>query len=205
MALNALLSNIKTGLFFLLYVLYSVAHGQSSLSSTATTTLPINLQEKSITDSERTSADADRKLTSEDTFSVGKGYLIQVPTDHPTVPTPFKGLFSGVPNNGTMHIEMKAGYNMVGNPYPSGINVHDFIESNPAITGTLYFLKKNRRYATATSYATLTKTAYVTNGTTEEDASIGYFEAGDESNWFLTIAQGFFINATMDSNLVLVA
>lgn len=139
---------------------------------------------------------------SEDTFSAGKGYLIQLPKEHPITPTTYSGTFYGVPNNGTINIELKAGFNLAGNPYPSCINVAAFIDANTATTGTLYLLKKMDPGSSVTSYATLTKAAYVSNGSKSDDAVLGYFEAGDESNWFLNSAQGFLVYAPNDSKLI---
>jgi hypothetical protein len=202
MNVNTLFNDSKAVVFQVLFVFSVVAYGQDSQSSAIAKTPQINLQEgSSIALEDKLSAIGER-IVKEDTFSLGKGYLIQVPADHSTVPSTYQGAFFGVPNNGTMHLEMKAGFNMVGNPYPSGINVHHFIDSNPTITGTVYFLKKNGADVSSTSYTTLTKTAYVSNGDKSEDASFGYFEAGDESNWFINVAQGFFVNASNDSKLL---
>ncbi len=202
MKVIAFFNDSKTFVFLVLLGFFVAAYGQDSQSSTTTETHQINLQERSTVVSEQSNAVVDRKLALEETFSAGKGYLVQVPSNHPTIPTLYIGTFAGVPNNGTMHIDLKAGYNLVGNPYPSGINVRLFVDSNPTISGTLYFLKKNSVHAVATSYATLTKIAYVSNGDKVEDASFGYFEAGNESNWFVSMAQGFFVDAMMDSKLI---
>lgn len=199
----SVLSNFILIVFFLVLCSFSVvAYGQSNLLGTPPETLRNNVQEKSSVVLENNRTTIDEKLLAEDNFSAGKGYLIQVPTNHPTVPTVYNGSFAGVPNNGTIQIDLNTGYNMVGNPYPSGISVHHFIDSNPAITGTLYFLKKNSAHDAGTSYATLTKIAYVTNGDKVEDASFGYFEAGNESNWFINKAQGFFVHSAMDAKLI---
>jgi hypothetical protein len=201
MSVHALFSNTKTVVLIFPICFCSAIYGQNAPSSTVINSPQVNLKEGNVV-SELIATDSDRKTSLDDTFSLGKGYLVQVPENHTIIPTPYSGSFAGVPNNGTMHIDLKAGYNLVGNPYPSGINVHDLINSNPSLTGTLYFLKKNNKDDAATSYATLTKTAYVSNGAKDEDSFIGYFEPGNESNWFIKMAQGFFVNATTDSNLI---
>ncbi len=133
-------------------------------------------------------------------FATAKGYLIRMPYNHPTVATVWNSSFTGTPNNGTIAFPMTTGYNAVGNPYPSRINVHNFIDSNPNITGSLYFWRKtNDTYAT--SYATLTKMAYVANGAAGGDTGIGFFDFGDEANSVINIGQGFIVNATSNSNL----
>ncbi|WP_293871626.1 T9SS sorting signal type C domain-containing protein, partial [Flavobacterium sp.] len=133
-------------------------------------------------------------------FAKGKGYLIRMPWDHPTTATVWNGTFTGVPNNGNISFAMTTGYNAVGNPYPSRINVKDFIDGNTSISGPLYLWRKTNDNA-ATSYATVTKTAYVANGATGGDTGTGYFNTGNEANWVLNIGQGFIVNATSSSNL----
>lgn len=67
-------------------------------------------------------------------FLVGKGYAIRADNRYPTwtFPAPpdvyrdFMGTFTGVPNNGIKAFQLKRtrnGYNLVGNPYPSNINL----------------------------------------------------------------------------------
>ena len=133
-------------------------------------------------------------------FVTAKGYLIRLPWDHPTTATVWTGTFTGVPNNGNLSFAMSAGYNAVGNPYPSRINVGDFIDGNINISGPLYLWRKTNDN-TATSYATLTKTAYVANGAAGGDTGTGFFNTGDETNWVINIGQGFIVNATSSSNL----
>ncbi len=134
------------------------------------------------------------------TFGQAKGYLIRMPWDHPTVATVWNGTFTGVPNNGNVNFAMTTGYNAVGNPYPSRINVKDFIDGNVSTSGTLYLWRKTND-TTVPSYATLTKTAYVANGVAGGDTGTGYFNPGDENSWVLNIGQGFIVNATTSTNL----
>jgi hypothetical protein len=133
-------------------------------------------------------------------FTTGKGYLIRAPWNHSTVATVWTGLFTGVPNNGDIAFPMTTGYNAVGNPYPSRINVHAFIDGNPNISGPLYLWRKTNDNNT-TSYATLTKTAYVANGAEGGDTGTGFFNSGNETNWVINIGQGFIVNATSNTNL----
>ena len=134
------------------------------------------------------------------TFAAAKGYLIRTPWDHPTVPTVWNGSFNGVPNNGNISLPMTTGYNAVGNPYPSRLNIEDFIDGNPNITGSLYCWRKTNDN-TAPSYATLTKMAYVANGAEGGDTGTGYFNFGNEINAVFNIGQGFIVNATSNSTL----
>ncbi|MEM0541170.1 T9SS sorting signal type C domain-containing protein [Flavobacterium sp. j3] len=135
-------------------------------------------------------------------FATAKGYLIRMPWNHPTAPAVWNGQFTGIPNNGNLTFAMTTGFNAVGNPYPSRINVHNFIDDNAAISGTLYFWRKTNDNA-ATSYATLTKTAYVANGAAGGDTGTGFFPTGgsQEQNWVINVGQGFIVEATSSTNL----
>ena len=141
-------------------------------------------------------------------FEAAKSYLIRTPWDHPTGATVWNGVFKGTPNNGDITYKMNTGYNAVGNPYPSTINVTDFINANISptadnIDGTLWFWRKTNTTAVSTSYATLTKTAYVANGSAGGDTGTGFFNAGNEANWVISSGQGFIVNATNDADLIL--
>jgi hypothetical protein len=81
-------------------------------------------------------------------FQDGKGYLIRMPNNHPVVPTVWTGEFIGVPNTGLIPFTMfnggdEANINLIGNPYPSAINLGRFINgNNNNITGELWFWRK---------------------------------------------------------------
>ena len=93
------------------------------------------------------------------TFAPGKGYLIRMPDNHPTVPTIFNGIFTGTPNNGNIDVNLvfsgiNTSFNLVGNPYPSTINVADLLSINAtSIIGVIYFWRKTNN-AAGTAYAT---------------------------------------------------
>lgn len=67
----------------------------------------------------------------------GKGYSIKTPGTAPTLS------FSGVPHNGTHTIALSTlgdKYNLVGNPYPSNLDLSTFLSANTANIGsTLWF------------------------------------------------------------------
>ena len=145
-------------------------------------------------------------LSSNNSFTVGRGYLIRVPrTFSATTPGVFTGIFTGKPNSGDITYSLSKslnGFNAVGNPYPSQINVYNFIDANISnITGTLYFWRK-RNDPNATSYATLTKLAYAANSAAGGDTGSSYFNSTSASNWVLNVGQGFFVQATSSSNLL---
>lgn len=139
-------------------------------------------------------------------FTNGIGYLIRVPYNHPTAPTVYNGIFTGVANNGPIFATVSTalnGFNAVGNPYPSRLNVHNFIDGNTNITGPLYLWRKTNTTAVSSSYATLTKTAYVANGSAGGDTGTGFFPTGggQEQDWVLNIGQGFIVKATSGSTI----
>lgn len=143
-------------------------------------------------------------------FATAKGYLIRAPWNHPTAPAVWTGTFTGVPNNGDIPVTVSTagepvigyGYNAVGNPYPSRLSVPAFIDGNTNISGTLYLWRKTNDNAT-TSYATLTKTAYVANGAPGGDTGTGFFPNGNgaEANWVLNVGQGFFVKVNSGSSI----
>ncbi|PWA03900.1 T9SS sorting signal type C domain-containing protein, partial [Flavobacterium psychrotolerans] len=135
-------------------------------------------------------------------FNVGQGYLIRVPrTFSPTVAAVYNGVFTGKPNSGDITYGMNLGFNAVGNPYPSQINVYDFIDQNLTIDGTLYFWRKKNN-SSASSYATLTELGYVANAATGGDTGSAYFDVTNPSDWVVNVGQGFIVNAVSASNLV---
>lgn len=95
-------------------------------------------------------------------FSVGTGYLIRMPNNHPATPTIWEGQFQGIPNSGNLSLTVAYNkYNAIGNPYPSTINADTFIDAN-LITEALYFWRKTNN-AASTSYATYTKAGGTAN------------------------------------------
>ncbi|WP_395045478.1 beta strand repeat-containing protein [Flavobacterium sp.] len=125
-------------------------------------------------------------------FSVGTGYLIRVPNNHPTWAAIWNGQFTGVPNNGPVTVPVVNNtYNAVGNPYPSTIEADAFIDDNN-IVEALYFWRKTNNTAMS-SYAT-----YTLAGGTGTDQN-----AGDPlaltPNGFIQVGQGFIVKSTSTS------
>jgi hypothetical protein len=131
-------------------------------------------------------------------FTKAKGYMVRMPAGlSATGTSAFEGIFTGVPNNGDIAIAAPAGFNAVGNPYPSPINIHNFIDANAGTLdndGTLYFWRKTNN-TLATTYATINKIAYVKNAAEGGDTGTGYFNAGQEANWVINPGQGFFVKS----------
>ena len=122
-------------------------------------------------------------------FTEGQGYLIRMPNTHPATPTVWNGTFTGVPHNGYYPITMTNGgatkrFNLVGNPYPSPINMAQFVtDNNTKITGTLYFWRKTNGAGTA--YCTWAGGTFVTNSNAQTIDPNGVIQTG----------QGFFVEA----------
>ncbi len=152
-------------------------------------------------------------------FAEGKSYLIRVDNTHPdyvseaTAPTRWTGTFTGVPNNGDVNVAVVPnsaptqedangvkGFNAIGNPYPSSINIAAFFEANAnnLANNTPIFFWRKKNEAGTSSYASLTLAGYNANsGNPFGDSSDGVF--GDPNNsedWVINPGQGFIVRAT---------
>jgi hypothetical protein len=126
-------------------------------------------------------------------FETAKGYLIRMPNNHSTTATIWTGQFAGVPNNGNYSYPLVDGgagnrFNLVGNPYPSPIDLTAFVvnaTNNNSITGTLYFWRKTNA-ATTPNYCSWNLGGFVGNG------DLQAFDPND----VLQTGQGFFVEGT---------
>jgi hypothetical protein len=138
-------------------------------------------------------------------FVPGYGYLIRMPNNHPpfvnseTPGVQWAGNFIGTLNNGDITVPVANtanGFNMVGNPYPSPINIHDFYTGNAGViepgSALYFFRKRNDTSATTSTYATITMAAYVANQAQGGDTGSDTF-TGDPSDWVINPGQGFFV------------
>lgn len=148
------------------------------------------------------------------TFGTATSYLIRMPNAdvtpgyaEGTAQVVFKGQFIGVPNNGVITKALSTQglrYTSTGNPYPSPINVIDFFNTNTAVidqASAIYFWRKKNNNS-ASTYASLTKVAYVANNATggnPDDNLYGgqqwnnLFNGTSPSTWIINPAQGFLI------------
>lgn len=125
-------------------------------------------------------------------FVTGKGFLIRMPnTWSDATASSWTGSFTGIPNNGTISITglTAAGYNAIGNPYPSTISADNFITDN-SIVEAIYFWRKTNN-AGGTAYATYTKVGAVGNPG----------NGGITPNGTIQVGQGFIIKAPATSVL----
>lgn len=143
-------------------------------------------------------------------FGQGYGYLIRMPNSDSepgygsgTTPVIYTGEFTGVPSNGDITVNVTTvgdAYNMLGNPYPSSINIHSFFDNNVGAidqSSALYFWRKKNN-PDASTYATVTKLAYTANNAEGGDTGSAVF-VGDPSEWVLNTGQGFFVQAEASS------
>ena len=78
-------------------------------------------------------------MRSTGTIYAGEGYTMKGPGTG-TILAPQNYVFEGKPNNGDIALTISAGNDyLVGNPYASAIDAHEFITDNPDTSGTLYF------------------------------------------------------------------
>ncbi|MGQ2984954.1 T9SS sorting signal type C domain-containing protein [Flavobacterium sp.] len=146
-------------------------------------------------------------------FTEGVGYLIRMANNHQDydaatnfIGTPWAGVFTGTPNNGNVTVDASVGFNAVGNPYPSAINIEAFYAANAlnlANDAALFFWRK-KNGSGYSSYASLTLEGYTANGQVIEnangddiaygDASGGLYNDPDNSSeWALGAAQAFIV------------
>ena len=127
-------------------------------------------------------------------FTMAKGYMIRAANNLPTTAVPWNGKFTGTPYNGRINSNIEnfgtnLGYNLIGNPYPSPLNIEEFITGNTNnIDGTLYFWT-NTNAAVGGVYLennfaskNLSGATAATNGTLIPDD-------------YVQTSQGFFVNA----------
>ena len=131
-------------------------------------------------------------------FAAAAGYLVRMPNNAVVAPATqnFAGVFTGLPNNGTITKAITYngsavfGYNMIGNPYPSTIDAQAFITANTAnIESSLYFWRKVNA-ATGSAYA-----VYTPMGATTASASSAI------PNGIIQVGQGFFVQAKSNANV----
>lgn len=154
------------------------------------------------------------------TFKAGKGYLIRMPNGYPnngatagynagTTAVSFEGVFEGTPNNGNVRIPLdytstNLAYNAVANPYPSPINVRDFIDENiDNIEGTVWVWRKSNN-PEASTYWVINKAGATVNEATGGSNPL-VADPADFSNYttaFLNTGQGFIVKALTDEDLV---
>jgi hypothetical protein len=80
------------------------------------------------------------------TMVTAKGYIIRGPENSLQQPEQLMKLVSGDPNNGekTVLLGPASSFNLIGNPYPSAIDIDLFLKENAALVkGTVYLWSHN--------------------------------------------------------------
>lgn len=104
---------------------------------------------------------ADYYINATSTISLfGKAYSIQTPVANAAL------VFEGTPNNGTQTFALATsgnGFNLIGNPYPSSLNLGTFYTANSArISSTFYFWDNKSTNVTLQNGASTTNYGYAT-------------------------------------------
>jgi len=151
-------------------------------------------------------------------FALGKSVLIRMPNvdttpgyNEGTQRLIFNGAFQGTPNNGNVRLALEygsdtTGFNAVGNPYPSPLNVTEFINQNlDVIEGTLWIWRKTNDI-TKSSYSTVNLTGYAANkapgGSSEDGNNLIVDPYTIATQGALNTAQGFIVKAKAAKELV---
>ncbi|TXF77512.1 GEVED domain-containing protein [Chryseobacterium sp.] len=124
--------------------------------------------------------------------TAGFGYSVKIPATAPNL------TFSGTPNNGSISktLTLAGGnYNLVGNPYPSNLDLAAFYAANTAnIASTLWFWDNTSNSVTTQSGSTTVNVGYATYnaaGSTWVSAPTSMTPSGNSAK----IGQGFIVEA----------
>ncbi|CAD7811116.1 hypothetical protein CHRY9390_02303 [Chryseobacterium aquaeductus] len=137
------------------------------------------------------------------TSAFGKGYSIKTPASVSGT------IFTGVPNNGSQTYTLAttgSGHNLVGNPYPSNLNLNTFFTANQGrISNTFYFWDNTSNSVTVQGGTASVNIGYATynalNQTWVPAPNIVAVPTGNIAN----IGQGFFVQtlaAPTDTSLI---
>ncbi|MEC4005921.1 GEVED domain-containing protein [Flavobacterium sp. SUN052] len=139
----------------------------------------------------------------------GKGYIIRAPNNFdPVTPAVFNAQFYGIPNNGVISTPIVIGLadvNLIGNPYPSALNINLFFDFNGITTGTGIVDK--------TIYLWTHNTAITANNYTNSDYAVYNYMGGIGTtsapgtnnaipNGKIASGQSFFIKGLANGNAV---
>lgn len=149
-------------------------------------------------------------VNSNNLMDAGKGYIIRGPNNFsPTVPAVFSGQFYGVPNNGVISTPIVVGtgdVNIIGNPYPSALNINLFFDYNGVggsgtgiVDKTIYLWTHNTPVA-ANNYSNSDYAVYNYMGGTGTTGALGTNNAVPTGK--IASGQSFFIKGLANGNVV---
>ena len=157
-----------------------------------------------------TSSNSYTATSATSTFTAGKGVAIRASNIHSaTTPTAFSGTFTGLPNNGSIPFALATNatngynYNLVGNPYPSTIDVNAFLDGNTNVVGTIYFYTHSMTMNAAglfpqgTNYSSRNRSGHTVSTHIDGDLH----PAPSAPNGKIQVGQGFLVRATAPGNI----
>lgn len=113
----------------------------------------------------------------------GNGFITRVKNIAPynTTATPITFTFNGKPNNGLVSVPVGyvntdaanyGNYNLLSNPYPSGIDAEAFIDANETVlSGTIHFWTSVSLYTLATQYTAMDYASWNSSGSNTPPSS----------------------------------
>lgn len=159
-------------------------------------------------------------VPSTSTFTEAKGYAIRAPNNFPaTGNAVFDGTFKGVPNNGektfvlsytpvttppfpATHVE--AGYNLVGNPYPSNIDFEELADSNASLIDKKAWFWTNTHPnppgQSGSAYTGENYAIYSGSGGIPATHTAGEYGTSATPTQYIKTGQGFMVKAKAGSN-----
>lgn len=155
--------------------------------------------------------------TADQTFKKGKGYAIRAETGiNPETGLDFENgydktyKFTGIPNNGTIlseevikYTDAIHGHNMIGNPYPSNLNLVDFLSANSSkIEYVAHFWTNNTTtpYQSGTGYTGNSYAYFNALGGNAAGAGPSGYDMTDIPNGIVKVGQGFLVKAKPAGN-----
>lgn len=129
-------------------------------------------------------------------FSAAKGYALRAPNDFSnTTASTFSGSFVGIPNNGTKTVAITktgAGYNLIGNPYPSNISFSSFYAANSTLINQSAYFWTNTNANPTQKGGTYSQNNYaIINGTGYTPAQNSSIKPTNQ----IVVGQGFIVQA----------
>ncbi len=134
-------------------------------------------------------------------FEKAKGYGIRASNYASATPTTITATFNGIPNNGQIKVKISKygnGYNLVGNPYPSNIDMEKLVANNSDLIDSVAYFWTNFNPTPAAQQGS----AYPTNGAVNNYAT--YNGSGstlplhsakgvNKPTQYLKVGQGFIV------------
>ena len=146
-------------------------------------------------------------ISSSSLMTPAKGYIVRGPNTFDTVvATPYAASFVGVPNNGTIAIPIVLGtsdVNLIGNPYPSAVNIDLFMDYNGntglGLVDKAIYLWTHNTAMTNNNYTNSDYASYNYMGGVGTSAALS---GGSSPNGKIGSGQSFFIKGLAAGNAI---